>query len=229
MLTERMNESGVMTQYNITRVAIFVDFDNFVISYCKHHKLADETEIDVWDELSTTLIAHYNDRFLSNEREIVDCAGVYLCVGMSEFISWGSDESKRKRWFQSLDRYPGFVVRYGTRNVGYRDKKTRKYKMGSEKGVDAEIICQMLMGAFMNHYDSCVLLSDDSDYLPAIRRIQEYFGKKVIQAGFKDSRTRNQSFGHIPFEEMDKSLRQKSDRAQTEPQEAQQTPPSQPR
>ena len=65
----------------------------------------------------------------------------------------------------------------------------------------------MLMGAFLNHYDACILMSDDADYLPVVRRIHDYyFAKKVIQAGFHDSKLRNQSYGNIPLENADANL-----------------------
>jgi len=99
----------------------------------------------------------------------------------------------------------GFIVRYGCRTAPYRDK-SGKFRLGKEKGVDAEIICQMLMGAFLNHYDACILMSDDADYLPVVRRIHDYFAKKVIQAGFHDSKLRNQSYGNIPLENADANL-----------------------
>lgn len=72
--------------------------------------------------------------------------------------------------------------------------------LGTEKGVDTEIVCQMLMGAFLNHYDACILMSDDADYVPAVRNVQDYFGKKVIQAGFQNGVLREQAYGNIALE-----------------------------
>lgn len=187
----------------ITKVAIFIDYDNFSISYYKKHNIK-ETNIAIWDSLSDRLSSYYKDNFIKNDFEVIEHTGTFLCVGMSDSISHYT-EKKYKRRFQALDRKNGFIVRYGNREKG--DMENGQFQLGKEKGVDAEIICQMLMGAFLNHYDSCILMSDDSDYLPAVRRIQDFFGKKVIQAGFQEGKLRNQTYGHIPFEKADAELK----------------------
>ncbi len=187
-----------MSTKKITKVAIFIDYDNFSISYCNRFKI-DEVKIPVWDSLSENLIHFYKENFIKNDFELIEHIGTFLCVGISDFLIFKEEQDLKSR-FQALDRKPGFIVKYGCRTRPYKDKKTKEFKLGKEKGVDAEIICQMLMGAFLDHYDACILLSDDNDYLPAIRRVQEYFGKKVIQAGFRDDKLRNQAYAHIPFE-----------------------------
>ena len=182
----------------ITRVSIFIDYDNFAITY-KSKKGVKENEIQIWNNLNNVLLTYYQNQFIKNDFEITDHTGTYLCVGMNDTYILREDIDYKKR-FQALDRKLGFIVKYGYRKRSFRDKKGN-FHLGKEKGVDAEIICQMLMGAFLDHYDSCILLSDDGDYIPAVRRVQDYFGKKVIQAGFEDSMLRNQAFGHIAFEE----------------------------
>ena len=186
----------------ITRVSIFIDYDNFTISYCKIHKIA-ETAIPFWDSLNDKLLDYYKNNFIRNDFEVIDHTGTFICVGMSDFYT--REEKEIKERFQELDRKAGFIIRYGNRTTPYRDKQGN-FKLGKEKGVDAEIICQMLIGAFLNHYDACILMSDDADYLPVVRRIHDYFAKKVIQAGFHDSKLRNQSYGNIPLENADANL-----------------------
>ena len=185
----------------ITRLSIFIDYDNFSISYCNKHDIEEE-DISIWDGLSKGLLNYYENNF-KNDFEVIEHTGTFLCVGMSDNLFYDEDKDLKER-FQVLDRKTGFIVRYG-----YRDrskKKKGKFILGKEKGVDAEIICQMMMGAFLNHYDACILMSDDKDYIPAVRRIQDYFGKKVIQAGFINGKLRNQAFSHIPLENTDEKL-----------------------
>ncbi len=193
-----------MATGKITRVSIFVDYDNFANAYCEKYQI-DETAIPVWDGLNNAMLAYYKENFVNHDHEVIDHTGTFLCVGMSDYLAFKEEREIKKR-FQALDRKRGFIVSYGNRTSPYRDKHGN-FRLGKEKGVDAEIICQMLMGAFLNHYDSCILLSDDSDYLPVLRRLHEYFGKKVIQAGFRDSKLRNQSYGNIPLENADANLR----------------------
>lgn len=185
-----------------TRITIFIDHDNFTISYCEKFKI-DAKDMALWDVLSDNLLKYYKENFVRNDYEIMDHTGTFLCVGMSDYLL-SQEERELKKKFQALDRKPGFIVRYGYR-TGTHYEQGRLF-LGKEKGVDSEIICQMLMGAFLDHYDVCILLSDDNDYIPAIRRVQEYFGKKVIHAGFRDSKLRNQAYAHIPFEDADKML-----------------------
>ena len=187
----------------ITKVSIFIDYDNFQISYCQKHNI-EEKDITIWDGLSDSLLDYYRNNFIKNNFEVIEHTGTFLCVGMNDLFIFNEDRI-RKESFQALDRKTGFIVRYGYRTPSYMKKGS--FKLGIEKGVDSEIICQMLMGAFGNHYDSCILISDDNDYLPAVQRIQDYFGKKVIQAGFHDSKLRNQAYGHIPLEIADSDLK----------------------
>ena len=187
----------------ITKISIFIDYDNFSISYCEQHKI-DEEQISVWVNLSDKLLDYYQANFIKNDFETIEHIGTYLCVGMSDYLGFEEEREIKKR-FQEIDRINGFIVKYGNRTAPYRDKNGT-FRLGKEKGVDSEIICQMLMGAFLNHYDACILMSDDDDYLPAVRRVQDYFGKKVIQAGFQNRKLRTQSYVHIPLEDADAEL-----------------------
>ena len=187
----------------ITRVSIFLDYDNFAISYCNKFKLKEE-DISIWDGLCDLFAKYYENIFIKNDFEVVDHIGTFLCVGISEYIC--KEEKQIQERFKALDRKNGFIIKYGDRIGTFKDKNGN-FKLGKEKGVDAEIICQMLMGAFLDHYDACILMSDDRDYLPAVHRVQDYFGKKVIQAGFKKSKLREHCYGHISLEDADENLK----------------------
>lgn len=179
----------------ITKVAIFIDYENFTIEYGRSYGA--EVDDNLWNKISDELLNYYRDNFVKNDFEVVEHTGTKLCVGISD-EPWGP-EKERKEIYRRLDKKPGFIVNYGFRKPAYKHPRTNEYKFGDEKGVDAEIICQMLMGAFLNHYDACILLSDDMDYIPVVRRVQEYFGKKVIQAGFKETKLTEQAYAHILF------------------------------
>ncbi len=186
-----------MENLKITRVSIFIDYDNFTINYrARHHK---KPVMILWDKLVPELLDFYQRNLILNKYEILEPNEVRLCVGLSD-VPVGDEGYNLATIYRPLDRKPGFIMKYGCRLV-QKNELTQRREIGKEKGVDSEIICQMLMGAFLNHYDSCILLSDDSDYIPVITRIQDYFGKKVIQAGFKDdSKIREIAYAHIPLE-----------------------------
>lgn len=55
-----------------------------------------------------------------------------------------------------------------------------------EKGVDVRIAIDIVRGALKNEYDTCFVVSSDSDILPAIRDAINV-GKKVVYVAFEGS------------------------------------------
>lgn len=54
-----------------------------------------------------------------------------------------------------------------------------------EKGVDVELAVDLLVGAYENLYDTAILISSDTDLIPAIKKAKE-LGKKVEHVGFSN-------------------------------------------
>jgi len=52
-----------------------------------------------------------------------------------------------------------------------------------EKGVDVKMAVDMLVGAYENIYDTVILISSDTDLVPAIRKVKQK-GKKIEYVGF---------------------------------------------
>lgn len=52
-----------------------------------------------------------------------------------------------------------------------------------EKGVDVKLAVDLLSGAFRNEYDEAIIVSNDSDFVPAIIEVQK-LGKKVSNVSF---------------------------------------------
>lgn len=52
-----------------------------------------------------------------------------------------------------------------------------------EKGVDVNMSVDMLVGSYENLYDTLILISSDTDLIPAIKKIKQ-LGKKVEYFGF---------------------------------------------
>ncbi len=65
---------------------------------------------------------------------------------------------------------------------GYLMKSDGSYH---EKGVDVEIAVDLVTGAYEDLYDTAILISSDTDLLPAIK-IARGKGKKVEYVGFSD-------------------------------------------
>lgn len=54
-----------------------------------------------------------------------------------------------------------------------------------EKGVDVQIAVDLVVGAYENTYDSALLVSSDTDLIPAIRKVRNK-EKKVEYIGFSN-------------------------------------------
>jgi len=68
-----------------------------------------------------------------------------------------------------------------------------------EKGVDSSIVTDLFDGAINNAYDIAVLISNDSDFVPAIQTIQERLNKQIIHVGFRrgGDHVRTAAWSHI--------------------------------
>jgi len=58
-----------------------------------------------------------------------------------------------------------------------------------EKGVDIQIAVDMLINSYENRIDRIILISSDTDLIPAIKQVQK-LGKQVTYVGFKHKPSR---------------------------------------
>ena len=52
-----------------------------------------------------------------------------------------------------------------------------------EKGVDVKIATDLLVGAYENLYDEAIIISSDTDLIPAMQKVKQ-LGKKIEYIGF---------------------------------------------
>ena len=57
-----------------------------------------------------------------------------------------------------------------------------------EKGIDTAIVTDMIRLAWEDTYDVAILVSSDTDFIPAVEFL-DHRGRKVIQAGFPHTGT----------------------------------------
>ena len=167
------------------RIALFLDFENFSISYQDKFG-TDSVPFEVFDQFINHTLQNYKRAFsLKN----INCVGVWVCIGMG--YKYEVKNPNIRKTFQQIGRLNGFII-----TQGHRDADGIK-----EKGVDTEIVCQMLLGAFRDAYDTAILFSDDADFIPAVLHVQSTLGKKVVQAGFlKNSKLRSSAHSHLRLE-----------------------------
>ena len=68
-----------------------------------------------------------------------------------------------------------------------------------EKGVDSSIVTDLFSGAINDAYDVALLISNDSDFVPAIQTIQERLNKQIVHIGFRQGgdHVRTAAWSHI--------------------------------
>jgi len=113
--------------------------------------------------------------FLVKGRE---CISKRYYVGIARDLD-NTEKSKRivegQQKFLSKIENDGFVIKRG--RVMYDKGRIR------EKGTDVKIAVDMIIGAIENKYDTAILVSSDTDLIPAIKYIK-YKGKKLEYVGF---------------------------------------------
>jgi uncharacterized LabA/DUF88 family protein len=148
----------------IQKVAIFIDGSNL------YHKLKDlriknTTEFDYFGFCKS----------LVNDRDAI-CHKYYVGVVRADQDDKEAQlmRSGQQKVFQHLINQ-GFII-----ERGYLMKSGGKFH---EKGVDVKIAVDMVIGAYENNYDVAILVSSDTDLIPAIKQVRR-LGKIVEHIGF---------------------------------------------
>lgn len=113
--------------------------------------------------------------WLANGREII---AVKYYVGVATFDKLMPEKSQRlvsnqQRLFAMLSKQHIEVVR------GYMMRNGKVYH---EKGVDVKLAIDMVVGAYENQFDTVILISSDTDIIPAVEKVMAK-NKKVEYIG----------------------------------------------
>ena len=148
------------------KVAIYIDGSNF------YHYLKDK-EISFPKGQKFDFKAFAN--FLTGSRKCISkryYTGIFRNVDNS---AKSKELVKGQQKFLSELEKDGFVIKRG--RIMYDKGKTR------EKGTDVKIATDLITGAIDNWYDTAILVSSDTDLIPAIKYIR-YKKKKLEYVGF---------------------------------------------
>lgn len=165
----------IENQNKTERVAVFIDGSNL------HYKLRD---------LSIRNLIYFGygefSRWLAGERDLVAKTYYVGVVRAKESDQKGQELRKNQlRLFNHLSsKQHGFHIERGY--IMHNDGAFH------EKGVDVKIAVDLLVGAYENIYDVAILVSSDTDLIPAIEKVRA-LGKKVEYIGF----SHRPSFGLI--------------------------------
>ncbi len=150
------------------KVAIYIDGSNF------YFKLRSAP-------LNFNNLTKFNYRglaeWLSLQREIVSCRYYVGVVKAEESNVKGQELRKEQQKLFSHLTSPqqNFIIKRG-----YIMKNDGVYH---EKGVDVHLAVDLLIGAYENMYDTAILISSDTDLIPAIKKVK-HLKKKVEYIGF---------------------------------------------
>ncbi|MCR4335376.1 MAG: NYN domain-containing protein [archaeon] len=88
---------------------------------------------------------------------------------------------KQQKFFSSLEKMPKIEVK-----LGRLEKRPNGPPV--EKGVDVRMAVDIVTHAYSNIYDTAIIVSGDSDFVPAIKAAQD-FGKKIINISFPKTKS----------------------------------------
>lgn len=148
------------------RVIIFLDGSNF------YHRLKDsEFKFKQLLDFDYKRFAEW----LAHGRIIIDCI-YYVGLVRKEVGNTKSEELVRsqQKLFANLQKLSWIV------KIGYMMKQDKDYK---EKGVDVKLAVDILDMAYQDRYDTAIIISSDTDLIPAIIRAKE-LGKIIEYIGF---------------------------------------------
>lgn len=154
---------------NKERVAVYIDGSNFY-KYLKNKEISFPKGVKF--DYSGFVDELVGDRDLISKR---------YYVGIARDFD-GSEKSKRivrgQQKFLSKIEDEGFVIKRG--RLMYDDGDVR------EKGTDVKIATDLITGAVDDWYDTAILVSSDTDLIPAVKYVR-YKGKKFEYVGFSHS------------------------------------------
>lgn len=150
------------------KVAIYIDGSNF------YFKLKSSS-------INIVNIAKFDYRgfanWLARDREIISCRYYVGVVKAKENDKKAQKLRKNQQKLFSHLTLPqqNFIIKRG-----YLMKNDNVYH---EKGVDVKIAVDLVVGAYENIYDIAILISSDTDLIPAIKKVR-HLGKQVEYIGF---------------------------------------------
>ncbi len=163
ILKRKPQTKQIEYRYINERVAIFIDAGNMF-----HASNYLKVKID-YKKLVNLL---KRDRWLLR-------AYFYTGIPSQEMIQ------EREDLFQQWKKQEGFLNELQKIGIKVKTMPLKKTPEGYiEKGVDVLLATDMVSLAFRDAYDTAILVSGDSDYVPVVEEIQE-LGKRVENASFK--------------------------------------------
>ncbi len=181
----------------MSNVKVFVDFWNFQLSWRAIMSPPGTTpplRID-WKGLPQTLI--------SELPPIVGTGTILSYKGTQVYASVNPNKDAKLKTFlhRGLGQMTGYkvMVRDRRRKTDDCPHCSETIERSVEKGVDASIVTDLFEGAINVSYDMALLVSYDSDYVPALQTIQDRLNRQLVHVGFNAGghHLRTAAWGHM--------------------------------
>jgi len=142
------------------RIVVFIDGSNFYHSI----KLSfNKTNVDI-----TKFIT-----YLSQDNNLIVIK--YYSAAINQFDDL-EEYKKQQKYFDYLNKVKRLDL-----YLGRLEKRPNSHKV--EKGVDVKLAIDLLSLAYHDIYDIAIIISNDSDFVPAIKEIQN-LGKQAYNVSF---------------------------------------------
>ncbi len=151
----------------MARITVYIDGFNV------YHALENERSFHKYKWLDYDALARC---YIGGRDTLVN---VYL---FTSFATWNQDKVKRHKDYLYVLKRRGVEIVMG--KFKRKDRICREchksYRTFEEKLTDVNIAIHMFRGAYLDEYDKSILISGDTDIIPAIRMIQELFPSKQV-------------------------------------------------
>ena len=94
-----------------------------------------------------------------------------ICYFTALLTSRADDPTRRRRqlvYLRALATLPGIEIHYG------------KFRSSKEKGSDVNLATRLLVDGFNNSYEQAVILSNDADFVGAMRYVKDNLRRRVV-------------------------------------------------
>jgi hypothetical protein len=116
------------------------------------------------------------------------CKHDQTCVGTRYFTARingpGPKHERQKTLLEAYETLPDCRVHFGHYQTSPRNCSScgAQWNVPSEKMTDVNIAVELLSAAFLNEFDTALVVSADSDLAPAVEKTIQLFGKRVVMA-----------------------------------------------
>jgi hypothetical protein len=188
--------------WKMVAVRVFVDFWNFQLCWNDAHPFDKSkgevpTRID-WKGMPSVLMNELPTA-LGGIADTLQFKGVNVYASVNPDPQ-GKDVGLKSFLHKTLNQMVGYKVHV----VDRKERRATDISGNAviktvEKGVDTRIVTDLFSGAINGTYDVALLVSNDSDFCPAIQTIQDRLDKRIIHVGFRrgGDEIRSSCWSHI--------------------------------